>query len=86
VIFNSLAFLVFAAMAVLLFWALRYYLCWLQSSGKMTHLDSMGCLRAGLQLFLNKDYWFDRVHPAGAGARFFSIWLAEKWRVDGVAS
>jgi hypothetical protein len=41
--------------------------------------------REGLQFFLNKDYWFDGVHPTGAGALLFAKWLAEKWCVDGVA-
>ena len=41
--------------------------------------------REDLELFLNKDYWFDGVHPTGAGALLFTKWLAEKWCVDGVA-
>ena len=41
--------------------------------------------REGLQFFLNKDYWFDGVHPTGAGALLFAKWLAEKWCVDGVS-
>lgn len=41
--------------------------------------------REEMQPFLKRDYWFDGVHPTGAGARLFSIWLAEKFCVDGVA-
>ena len=70
-IFNSLSFLVFAAVVVSLFWALRGYLCWLKRSEGMTCPESMGCCRAGLQFFLFKDYWFDGVHPTGVGAKLF---------------
>ena len=40
--------------------------------------------REDLELFLNKDYWFDGVHPTGAGALLFTKWLAEQLSVDGV--
>lgn len=39
---------------------------------------------ADLELFLNKDYWFDGVHPTGTGALLFTKWLAEQWCVEGV--
>jgi hypothetical protein len=40
--------------------------------------------REGLELFLNKNYWFDGVHPTGTGALLFTKWLAEQLSVDGV--